>query len=137
MDAIRAAVDARPQSRANGALYETAIALALPMVEQAMRDPSYGDSGFLHIVVLDSDGRELCSHSVGNREKWDADYAAFARDKAERSLLSQADDSEGAAWLDGRAVGVSGAFPCFDQVYAGTVALWIEALTRHRRETAQ
>jgi hypothetical protein len=137
MDAIRAAVNAWPQSRANGALYETAIALALPMVEHAMRDPSYGDSGFLHIVVLDSDGGELCAHSVGDPEKWDADYAAFARRKAERSLRTQADDEEGAAWLDGTAVGVSGAFPCFDQVYAGTVALWIQALTRRSRETAQ
>lgn len=124
-----------PERRADPALAAKAIEIALPLVERAMRDPGYGDSGFLHIVMLDGSG-VLFEHSVGDRAKWDADYAAFARAKAERSLAKRADDDAGAVWLDGVAVGASGAFPCFDQAYAGTVALWLRALARRRAELA-
>ncbi|HVL74915.1 MAG TPA: hypothetical protein VM406_02770, partial [Noviherbaspirillum sp.] len=70
---------------------EKAIALAMPMIEQAMQRKEVGESGFLYIVVMDplltpanSSFEEaiLHEHAVGDRDKWDADYGAFARAKA-------------------------------------------------------
>ena len=118
-----------------------AVAMALPLIEAAMRDPSFGDSGFLHLVVMDphaSPGEThfedaiLHEHSVGERSKWDADYAAFARGKARESWTARADNPKGAVCLDGIVVGASGAFEPFDQAYAGTVAMCLRALSRHR-----
>jgi len=123
------------------ALAERAVAMALPLVEAAMRDPYYGDSGFLHLVVMDPDAQPgetrfedviLHEHSVGDRAKWDADYAAFARGKARASWETRADNPKGAACVDGIVVGASGAFEPFDQAYAGTVAMCLRALARHR-----
>jgi hypothetical protein len=123
------------------ALAQRAVAMALPLIEAAMRDPFFGDSGFLHIVVMDPHAdfeRErfedaiLHEHSVGDRSKWDADYAAFARGKARESWTTRADNPKGAVCLDGLVVGASGAFEPFDQAYAGTVAMCLRALSRHR-----
>ena len=120
---------------------ERAVAMALPLVEAAMRDPFFGDSGFLHLVVMDPDARPgesrfedaiLHEHSVGDRSRWDADYAAFARGKARESWTTRADNPKGAVFLDGIVVGASGAFEPFDQAYAGTVAMCLRALSRHR-----
>lgn len=118
----------------------TAISLALPLIENAMREPRYGDSGFLHIVVMDpartpqggADFEEaiLHEHSVGDRATWDADYARYAREKAERSWRTGADNPKGAVWLEGYVVGASGAFECFDRAYAGTVAQLMRALSQ-------
>lgn len=118
-----------------------AVAMALPLVEAAMRDPYFGDSGFLHIVVMDphaapeETGFEdaiLHEHSVGDRSKWDADYAAYARGKARESWTTRADNPKGAVCVDGIVVGASGAFEPFDQAYAGAVAMCLRALARHR-----
>ena len=137
----------RPQSRdkqpgaIDRALAERAVAMALPLVEAAMRDPYFGDSGFLHIVVMDPDARPeesrfedaiLHEHSVGDRSKWDADYAAYARGKARESWTTRADNPKGAVCVDGIVVGASGAFEPFDQAYAGAVAMCLRALARHR-----
>jgi len=125
----------------DSALAQRAVAMALPLVEAAMRDPFYGDSGFLHIVVMDPyadparasfEEAILHEHSVGERSKWDADYAAFARAKARESWSARADNPKGAVCLDGIVVGASGAFEPFDQAYAGTVAMCLRALSRHR-----
>jgi hypothetical protein len=122
-------------------LAERAVAMALPLIETAMRDPSFGDSGFLHIVVMDPDASAgerpfeqsiLHEHSVGDRSKWDADYAAFARGKARESWTRRADNPKGAVCVDGIVVGASGAFEPFDQAYAGAVAMCLRALARHR-----
>jgi hypothetical protein len=123
------------------ALAERAVAMALPLIESAMRDPGFGDSGFLHVVIMDPDanGEEtpfeqaiLHEHSVGDRAKWDADYAAFARGKARESWTRRADNPKGAVCVDGIVVGASGAFEPFDQAYAGAVAMCLRALARHR-----
>ena len=118
-----------------------AVELSLPLIENAMRDKSYGDSGFLHIVVVDpqvNSGRFedaiLHEHSVGDRAKWDADYAWYARGKAELAWRERRDNSKGAVCVDGLVVGASGAFEPFDQAYAGVVAMWIRALARHEHE---
>jgi hypothetical protein len=121
-------------------LAERAVGMALPLIEEAMRDPYFGDSGFLHIVVMDShapagaafEDAILHEHSVGDRAKWDADYAAFARGKARESWTTRADNPKGAVCVDGIVVGASGAFEPFDQAYAGTVAMCLRALARHR-----
>lgn len=136
----------RPQSRdkrpgeIDRTLAERAVAMALPLVEAAMRDPDFGDSGFLHIVVMDPHAAPeetsfedaiLHEHSVGERSKWDADYAAYARGKARESWETRVDNAKGAVCVDGIVVGASGAFEPFDQAYAGTVAMCLRALARH------
>src|SRR4051812_36406720 len=77
-----------------------AVAMALPLLEAAMRHPEYGDSGFLHIVVVDPaaapadagfDEAILYEHSIGDPSRWDADYGSFARAKARLSWRHQRD----------------------------------------------
>ncbi|HET7546338.1 MAG TPA: hypothetical protein VFJ86_01150 [Usitatibacter sp.] len=130
-----------PLAPIDAALAARAVAMALPLIERAMRDPSFGDSGFLHIVVMDPqavpsetafEDAILHEHSVGDRAKWDADYAMYARGKARESWTTGADNPKGAVCLDGLVVGASGAFEPFDQAYAGTVAMCLRALARHR-----
>jgi hypothetical protein len=115
-----------------------AIAVATPAIERAMRERKFGDSGFLHVVVMRpgsgpaDGGFEECilyEHSFGGeRAKWDADYAAYARAKAEESWRTRRDNPRGAVWLDGVVVGASGAFEPIDRAYAATVASWIRAI---------
>ncbi len=68
-----------------------ALRIALPMIEPLMAEPAICGSGFLCIVVMDPaavpgqtpfDDAVLLEHAVGDRTRWDADYAAFARAKA-------------------------------------------------------
>jgi hypothetical protein len=68
---------------------EQAVALALPMLESAMRNAEVGESGFLYIVVMDPaitphaarfEDAVLYEHAIGDPAKWDADYARFARE---------------------------------------------------------
>ena len=129
------------ESGIDAALAARAVSMALPLIEQAMRDPGFGDSGFLHIVVMDPDARAeeggfeaaiLHEHSVGDRSKWDADYAGYARGKARESWMHRADNPKGAVCVGGIVVGASGAFEPFDQAYAGAVAMCLRALARHR-----
>lgn len=129
---------ARAQGRGiDPRLAARAVALASPLIESAMKEPRYGDSGFLHVVVLDPAARPgdtaledaiLYEFSFGDRSRWDADYAAFARGKAEAAWRSGADNPKGAVCLDGIVVGASGAFECFDRAYAGVVAQCLRAL---------
>ena len=140
------------------ALAAEAVAMALPLFEAAMRHPEYGDSGFLHIVVMDPSATAaetafedaiLYEHSIGDRARWDADYAGFARAKARLSWRFQEDsaviqklrphalrDDDTLLWgsiaLDGIVVGVSGAFPWFDEAYSGVVAMCVRALAKQR-----
>ena len=102
-------------------------------------DERYVDSGFLHVVVMDprrapesSSFEEaiLHEHSFGDRAKWDADYAHYARAKAEVSWRERRDNPKGAVCMDGYVVGASGAFECFDQAYSAVVASWLRALER-------
>jgi hypothetical protein len=135
-----------------------AVSMALPLLEAAMRHPEYGDSGFLHIVVMDPaataaetafEDAILYEHSIGDRSRWDADYAGFARAKARMSWRFQEDSAViqklrahalreddtllwGSVALDGIVVGVSGAFPWFDEAYSGVVAMCVRALAKQR-----
>lgn len=140
-----------------------AVELAMPMIEAGLGDRKIVGSGFLYLVVMDPglppgaagfDEAILYEHAFGDRSSWDADYAAFARGKARLSWstgldsqrlqsasphLLKAGDSLlwGSVWLDGIVVAASGAFPWFDEVYAGTVAFWLRALAKAAREAEQ
>ena len=135
---------------------EKAVGLALPMIHETMKRKEVGESGFLYIVVMDplrtpatSSFEEaiLYEHAVGDREKWDADYAGFARAKARLAWRTGMDshlvqelrpqllaDKDTVLWgsivLDGIVVGVSGANPWYDEAFAGTVAMCLRALAK-------
>lgn len=135
---------------------ERAITLAMPMIDAAMQLKEVGESGFLYIVVMDplltpanSSFEEaiLHEHAVGDREKWDADYGAFARAKARvawrtgldghmvqelKPHLLTARDTVlwGSVVVDGIVVSVSGANPWYDEAFAGTVAMCLRALAK-------
>jgi len=137
---------------------EKAIGLAMPMIESAMRIKEVGESGFLYIVVMDPlrtpdrcafEDAILYEHAVGDREKWDADYGAFARAKARvawrtgmdghlvqelRPHLLAAGDTVlwGSVIVDGIVVAVSGANAWYDEAFAGTVAMCLRAIAKAR-----
>jgi hypothetical protein len=138
-----------------------AIELALPMLEAGRADPGVVGSGFLHVVVMDPfrvparagfEEAILYEHSLGDRSAWDADYSAFARAKARLSwetglsshevqtlrphlLPAGATSLWGSVCLDGIVVGISGAFPWFDEAYAHAIACMIRALAKSARES--
>ena len=150
------------QQRAAGSYFadrdaaRQAVNLALPMLEQAMQDTSVGDSGFLYIVIMDPgldpsisefDDAILYEYSIGDRAKWDADYARFARDKAKvcwrtgrdghtvrhvlPHLLQKGDCGIwGGVHIEGIVVGVSGANPWYDEAFAATVAHCLKAVSK-------
>lgn len=158
----------RPSARAQGSHFadesaaHEAVALALPMIEAAVRDPSVSGAGFLCIVVLDPalapgrarfDDAVLLEHAVGDRSRWDADYAGFARAKARLAWESGLDGHRlqsalphrlaegdsllwGAVCLDGIVVGVSGAFPWWDEAFATAVAANLRAIAKQRHAEA-
>jgi hypothetical protein len=139
-----------------------ALHLALPMIEAQMRNREVVGSGFLCIVIVDPalqpgsvpfDEAVLLEYAIGDRLKWDADYAAFARAKAKASWeqgvdghllqslrpykLSEGDTLLwGAVNLDGIVVGVSGAFPYYDEAFATAVAGCLRAVAKHRWQEA-
>jgi hypothetical protein len=139
-----------------------AVALALPMIEQALRDRRICGSGFLYIVVMDpalgpGDARFedaiLLEHAIGARDAWDADYGAFARAKARLSWQHGQDGHRiqggaahrlrtgdsllwGSVCLDGIVVGVSGAFAWYDEAFATAVAANLRAIAKQRHAEA-
>lgn len=147
---------------ANADAAQQALKMALPMIEPQMSDKSVCGSGFLYIVVMDpavQPGRArfedavLLEHAVGDRSKWDADYAAFARAKAKTSWehgisghalqalqpyrLREGDSMLwGAVCLEGIVVGVSGAHPYYDEAFATTIAACLKAVAKHRWQQA-
>jgi len=139
---VRPSTNARRVTALDRDVAARAVELARPLIEQAMLDKQYGDSGFLHVVILDPakgaqdgpiDDAILFEASFGgDRTTWDADYRAFAVAKAETSWITQADNPNGAVCVDGIVVGASGAFERFDQAYAGAVAMCLRALATHK-----
>jgi len=135
-----------------------AVRMVLPMIELAMARAEVGESGFLYIVVMDPtaspwrvsfDQAVLYEHAVGDRERWDADYAAFARGKAEISWRTGLDghsvrhirphllrDGDAGVWgsvcVEGIVVGVSGANPWYDEAFAGAIAHCFKAVAKAR-----
>jgi len=137
---------------------EIAIGLVMPMIESGMQSRRIGESGFLYSVIMDPgmphtehrfEDAILYEHAVGDRSAWDADYDVYAREKARvcwrhaRSghelrtcsphLLRGTDTGVwGGVWLDGIAVGVSGADPWFDEAVGYSVAATLRAVAKER-----
>lgn len=140
-----------------------AVAVTLPGIEAALRDPSVSGLGVLHLVLLDPgapfphcsfEEAVLYEHSVGDRACWDVDYAAFARDKARLSWQYAMDSRRlqwlephrlcahdslrwGGVWLDGIVVAASGAQPAWDEAFALTVASGLRAIAFNRAQAAR
>lgn len=133
-----------------------AVELCLPTITAAMESRVAGASGFLYVVILKPGASPatgafsdaiLYEHAVGDTAKWDADYGAFARAKAELSwrtgmdtrlvqqshphMLTQGDSLLwGGLMIDDLVVAVSGADPWYDEAFAGTIALFLFALAK-------
>lgn len=146
----------------DAAMARRAIDMALPMIEQALRDPSVSGEGVLSIVVMDPasapgicgfDEAVLLEHAVGDPQRWGADYAGFARAKARLSWITGLDASAvqalrphvlrqgdtvlwGSVCLDGVVVGVSGAHPWFDEAFASAIAANVRALAKQSQASA-
>lgn len=138
-------------------LARRAADLVWPALERAALDPAICGTGCLHVVVLDPARRPgiaafeqaiLHERSV-NHAQWDADYAWYARKKAEiawrtgcdshvvvtqRPQLLREGDARvwGSVWLDGIVVGASGAQPWYDEAFALMIAAQIRALAKER-----
>lgn len=135
-----------------------AVDMVLPLIDAAMKDSAVGESGFLHIVIMDPalawgaapfEQSILLEHSVGDRQRWDADYARFARDKARVCWRTGRDGHSvrvvsphllkgrdcgvwGGVCVDGIVVGVSGANPWYDEAFAGCVAHCLKAVSKSK-----
>lgn len=136
-----------------------AVSLVTPLIEAALLDPRVVGSGFFYLVVMDPgltpsnavfEDAILFEQSFGDETAWDADYRSFARDKARLSWCHGIDAHRlqtdqpyrlrngdsllwGSVCLEGIVVGASGAFPWFDEMLAGSVALAIRALAKEAR----
>ncbi|WP_144639465.1 hypothetical protein [Bordetella genomosp. 13] len=136
-----------------------AVELVMPMLRAAVTDDRIGESHCLHVVVMHPlktpsnatfEEAVLYEESVGDRAKWDADYAAFARGKAALSWRTGQDSHAvcttvahllrpedtalwGSVWHEGIIVGVSGAQPWYDEAFAGAVAHAFKAVLKDYR----
>ena len=147
---------------ANQAAASRAIDMLMPTIESAMADSRFGESGALHIVVMDParvsgscrfEEAILHERSVGDRQRWDADYAGMARAKARLGwelgvdshvvqvrrphLLRHGDTLLwGGVCLDGIVVAMSGFHPWYDEAFSCAIAACLRALARHARADA-
>lgn len=143
---------------------EHAVSLAVPAIELALRDGAVSGQHVLHLVVLDPaslpgicdfEQAVLWERTLGNQDTnaWDADYAAYARDKAALSWRHRTDSRTlqlmsphrltrddclvwGGVWLDGIVVAASGAMPQWDEAFSLWVAGNVRALA-YERATAR
>ncbi|MDN7852458.1 hypothetical protein [Burkholderia seminalis] len=137
-----------------------AVELLLPSLSAALQSDFVGDSGCLHIVIMDPvlgphdtsfEDAILYEFSLPDPKDWDADYRAYARAKARLSWEAgrdghvvqalepyrlRAGDTNlwGGVALGGIVVGVSGAQPWFDEAFAGCIAHCLRALAKHRAQ---
>ncbi|KVG10970.1 hypothetical protein WJ24_10915 [Burkholderia vietnamiensis] len=137
-----------------------AVELLLPTLSAALQSDFVGDSGCLHIVIMDPaigprdaafEDAILYEFSLPDPKDWDADYRAYARAKARLSWETgrdghvvqalepyrlRAGDTNlwGAVAQHGIVVGVSGAQPWFDEAFAGCIAHCLRAVAKHRAQ---
>jgi hypothetical protein len=143
---------------ADAAAVDQAMRMALLMIQPSCKDKNVCGAGFLSIIVMKPglDPRDtpfeeaiLLEHAVGDKDEWDADYAAYAKAKARLTWETGLDGSVvqalqpqrlregdtllgGAVCLDGIVVGVSGAFPWYDEAFALSIAALIRAQCKAR-----
>ncbi|WP_343628278.1 hypothetical protein [Roseateles sp.] len=134
-------------------LARAAIDAIAPSILTQLAAPEVSGLGVLHLVVLDpavawGDGvpqpRILHEQSIGDRAKWDVDYADYARRKAWLSWRHRMDSRRlqllephrlvgddallwGGVHLDGLVVAASGAFPIWDECFSLMTAAQIRA----------
>ncbi|GBH27416.1 hypothetical protein [Burkholderia vietnamiensis] len=137
-----------------------AVELLLPTLSAALQSDFVGDSGCLHIVIMDPaigprdaafEDAILYEFSLPDPKDWDADYRAYARATArlawdtgrdghvvqalEPYRLRAGDTNVwGAVAQHGIVVGVSGAQPWFDEAFAGCIAHCLRAVAKHRAQ---
>lgn len=139
-----------------------AVQLALPMLTASLDDVGVGESGCMHVVVMDPgspygtcdfEAAILYEHSLPARDRWDADYAYYARGKAKLAwrtgldtsllvshaphLLRHGDMRLGGGIVEhGIVVAASGANPWFDDAFARSVACLLRAVAHERLSAA-
>ncbi|OZI81997.1 hypothetical protein [Bordetella genomosp. 6] len=121
-----------------------------PLIDAALACRAMGESGFLHVVVMDPlaaglpfEQAVLYEESFGDTRRWDADYGAYARRKAALSwrtgldshtalaarphLVAQDETVWGSVCVEGIVVAVSGLNPWYDEAMAGAIAHMFKA----------
>lgn len=135
-------------------LAREAVACVRSLFERAVATHDFGESGAAHVVVMrpGSGARDgtfeqaiLYEESFGNVPAWDADYAGFARAKAELAWRLQRNSQQardaaphllavgdtllgGGVHIDGMTVAVSGMQAWFDEALAASVAWFLRAI---------
>lgn len=129
-----------------------AIDAIAPAIVAQLSSSTVSGLGVLHLVVLDPSvpagvadaPRILHEQSIGDRDRWDVDYADYARRKAllcwrhgmdgrRLQLLEphRLRDDDAPLWggvhLDGLVVAASGAFPIWDECFSLMAAAQIRA----------
>lgn len=133
-----------------------AIELATPLLTAACRDGALGDSGHLHVVVMNPlrtpadcafEDAILIEASFGDDAREDERYARYARDKARLSWrlgrdglalqhafpqhLRAGDTTLGGAIvLDGLVVATSGCLEVYDEALSGCVAMCLRGVVK-------
>ncbi len=137
-----------------------AIELSTPLLASACRDRTLGESGYLHIVIMNPlraptdsafEDAILLEASFGEDDADDALYAGFARAKARLSWrvgrdgfaiqhglpqCLRAGDTTlgGGVWLDGIVVAASGCHAVYDEALSGAVAMCLRGVLKARAE---
>jgi len=142
---------------------DAAVDMVLPMMQAGLARKELGESGVLYVVLMDPTVRPgtvpfedaiLLERAVGRpREQWDADYGAYARAKARLSWETGLDGHTacvvrphcarpdarqvwgGICW-EGIVAAVSGAFPWYDEAYAGALACAFKACVKAQAQAA-
>jgi len=143
---------------ADAAAARRALDLAMPMLLAGLEDDGVGESHCMHIVIMDPskpygacefEAAILLEHSLPSRERWDADYAHYAREKARVTWRTRFDSGQlmdraphllcqgdtvlaGGIVLDGIVVAVSGANGWYDEAFSRCVASLLRAVVRER-----
>jgi hypothetical protein len=139
----------------NGLLVDQAFELARPALGALLQYPGASGEQVLHIIVMDPtaapalDGVVLRERSIGDPQRWGADYRGYALAKARLSWREQRDSAVivdqlphrlrshdtllgGAIYRDGLVIAASGAEPWIDAACCGVLAELLVALARHK-----
>lgn len=147
---------------ADAAAARAAVELLRPSLEAALSREDVSGRGVLFIVILDPacgprdasfERAVLHEAAIGDRTRWDVDYAWYAREKARvawrdavtgehpASAAHRLRDGdsllEGAACVDGIVVAASGAMPWYDRAFAAMVAAALRAEAQRRYAEAR
>lgn len=138
-----------------------ALEALTPGILSQLALPGVSGLGVLHLVVLDPAPpgqahapQVLHEHSIGDRARWDVDYADYARRKALLSWRHRMDSRRlqllephrlrtddgllwGGVWLDGLVVAASGAMPIWDECFSLMAAAQLRAVAWEAADRAR